>query len=63
MKVANPPKSKSGKPGKNPKQTSPKVASDAAHVLNDSKATPDAKSAAASALAQARLKPKSAKKK
>ena len=53
--MANPPKkSKPSNPGKNPKQTSPKVASDAAHVLNDPKASPPEKSAAASALAQAR---------
>jgi len=56
--MTNPAKSKPSNQGKNPKQTSAKVASDAAHVLNDRKATPDEKSAAASALAQAR--PKSA---
>lgn len=62
--MANPPKNgKVGNSGTNPRQTSPKVASDAAHVLNDPKATPPEKSAAASALAQARPKPKSAKKK
>ncbi|MBS2965998.1 hypothetical protein KGA66_23335 [Actinocrinis puniceicyclus] len=52
--MATSPKQKPGKSGTNSKQTSPKVASDAAHVLNDPKATPDEKSAAASALAQAR---------
>lgn len=63
--MATPPKQKPGKPGTNPKQTSPKVASDAAHVLVDPKATKPEKAAAASALAQARPKPapKSGKKK
>ena len=42
----------------NPKQTSPAVASKAAKVLNDPKATPAEKSAAASALSQTRPKPK-----
>ena len=64
--MANQPKkSNPSNSGKNPKQTSPKVASDAAQVLKNPKATPPEKSAAASALAQARPKstPKSAKKK
>jgi hypothetical protein len=60
------PKKKPSKPIENPKQTSPKVASAAARVLNDSKATKPEKAAAASALSQTRpkaaSKPKSGKK-
>ena len=44
-------------PKRNPKETSAKVASQAARVMNDPKATKAEKSAAASALAQ--TKPKS----
>lgn len=55
--MATAPKPKPGKPATNPKQTSPKAASDAAHVLKDPKATKAEKAAAASAMAQARPRP------
>ncbi len=41
-----------------PETTSPKVASQAAKILADKKSTPSEKSVAASALTQARDKPK-----
>jgi hypothetical protein len=44
--------------GKNPKQTSPKVATKASEILRDPKSTPAQKTVAASDLAQAASKKK-----
>lgn len=48
---------------KNPKQTSPKVAKTASHVLRDDRFSKDAKTTAGSALAQTKPSTKSSKKK